>query len=768
MPQKLIIVESPAKAKTITKILGKGYTVKASVGHIRDLESSGRGDKAFGIDIKDHFKPRYKILPGKEKVIEDLKKAAQKADEIYLAPDPDREGEAIAWHLKEVLEIADEKTKRITYQAVTAKAVKDALDNPKNIDMNLVNAQQARRILDRLVGFRLSPFLWKKVAKNLSAGRVQSVALKIVVSREAEIDKFVAVEYWKVEAIVSPTAKPHNFNCKLVKWKDEKFDIGTPNNQAEQVKAMIAILEKETYRIAGIDRKKSESKPPAPFITSTLQQAASTTLGFSPERTMRIAQQLYEGVDLQDGPEGLITYMRTDSTRIASEGLTDARDYIAENYAAEYLPAKANFFGSKKNTQDAHEAIRPYHVKYTPEFLKSYLKPEQYKLYRLIWNRFVASQMTPAVFNITTYKIEANQALFEAKGRELVSQGHMIVGGLDTKDKTKYQDLPSVQENDALTLEQLDHEQHFTTPPPRYSEAGLIKALEKEGIGRPSTYAPIIQTLKERGYALLKDKAFHPSELGKVVTQILDTNFSNVMSLRFTANMEEKLDEVEHGNNSWVELLEAFYTPFDQEVIHASEHVKALKGQPYEGEERCPLCGKELVIRYSKKGAFLSCSAYPECNGILSMPNENELQSSEDYPPCSDCGSIMLLKTSRFGKQFLACSSYPECKHTEALDQDGQIVELPKIERDCDLCAKPMIVKVGRRGPFLACSDYPTCKNTMAISKDGKPIEVPKLDHKEVCEKCGEEMVVKIASRGPFLACSGFPKCRNTKSFPPK
>ncbi len=768
MAKNLLIVESPAKAKTITKILGKDFKVMASVGHIRDLASKGRGKTTFGIDIENGFEPQYAILKGKTATVEKLKEATKKVENVYLAPDPDREGEAIAWHLKEVLELSDEKAMRVTYQAVTKKAVTEAIANPHKINMNLVNAQQARRILDRLVGFRLSPFLWKKVAKNLSAGRVQSVALEIIVDREREIEAFISEEYWKVVVTLLSEGTEIPFKADLVRWKGEKFALGNPVCEGEErVQEIVEKLRKTTFTVESLKSKRSESRAPAPFITSTLQQGASTKLGYNPSRTMRIAQQLYEGVELGSGPEGLITYMRTDSVRLSPEGLSDAREYIAKTFDAEYLPEKANFFSNKKSgSQDAHEAIRPYNANYTPEYLKAHLTPDQLKLYRLIWQRFIASQMKPAVFNTTTLSVMGDEGLFEASGRQLLFDGHLAVSGRDKKESDKYQDLPGVKEGESLELKELDSQQHFTKPPNRYSEAGLVRALEKEGVGRPSTYAPIIQTLKERGYAVLKEKAFHTTELGKVVCDILRENFLQIMNLKFTAEMEEQLDEVEEGKNDWKTLLSDFYTPFDKEVATAIEEVEPLKGRPYKGEEKCPICEGELLIRYSTRGAFLGCANYPECKGILSMPGEGEEELPAEKMDCPSCGKQMIAKTSRYGDRFLACTGYPECKTTRQIDAEGKIVELPEIDRDCDLCGKPMVIKRSRRGMFLGCSGYPECKNTLALSKEGKVIEVPKLKEKIDCEKCGSEMAVKMGPRGPFLACTAYPKCRNSKPLP--
>jgi DNA topoisomerase-1 len=772
--KKLLIVESPAKAKTIKKILGRDFTVKASVGHIRDLKH-GRGKKAFGIDIENNYEPDYGIIKGKEKTVNELQKAASEVDEIYLAPDPDREGEAIAWHLQEIIGKTDKPIKRVTYSAVTKKAVLDAISNPGEINMDRVHAQQGRRVLDRLVGFSLSPFLWKKVAKNLSAGRVQSVAVRMVVDREREISAFIPEEFWRINATIAPEGKrEESFEAALKKWKGQKFALGTEFAQkGESVKEIADILRKADYSVDTVEKKRSKGKPGAPFITSTLQQAASTKLGFGTSKTMSVAQKLYEGIELESGLTGLITYMRTDSTNIAPEAIEEVRAFIKERYSEQYLPEKENVYASKKNAQEAHEAIRPSSVNNTPEMVKDYLSKDQFRLYEIIWQRFVASQMNPAEYDITTITISADDGIFEAKGRVEIFNGYTVLTGENNssgKEEDKYQKLPLLENGSPVELDKLEESQHFTKPPSRYSEASLVKAMEKEGIGRPSTYAPIIKTIRERGYVRIEKRAFHATELGMAVNDILLSNFTNIMDLQFTAGMEESLDEVEQGNKDWVKVIDEFYKPFLAKLEEAMEHAEALKGRDYEGEEKCPVCGGSLVIRYSKSGAFLGCKNYPECKGLLPMPG-GEIDEDEDSDikavdiDCPECGKPMILKTSRFGKKFYACTGYPDCKTTMSADKEGKPVEMPKIEKDCNKCGKPMVVKAGRSGNFLACSGYPECKNTMPIDKDGNVIEVPDVSG-EICEKCGAEMVVKMARRGPFLACSAFPKCRNAKPLP--
>lgn len=770
--KKLLIVESPAKAKTIKKFLGSEFDVKASVGHIRDLSKKRTKGYQFGINIDEGFLPDYVVIKGKEKVISELKEAVKKVEEVYLAPDPDREGEAIAWHLKEVLELKEGAYSRVTYGAVTKKAVKEAVENPRSINMELVHAQQGRRVLDRLVGFHLSPFLWKKICKGLSAGRVQSVAVKLVVDREREIAAFIPEEYWKINADLKKANGTETFKAGLVQWKDTKFALGGEWAKTEdKVKQVEEAIKNSDFIVQSVEEKEVMGRPSPPFITSTLQQSASSRLRFGTSKTMRVAQTLYEGIELEEGPTGLITYMRTDSTRVEPEALDQVRDYIVKNYDKSYLPENPQIYNTKKGkkAQDAHEAIRPVDVNLTPDRIKAQLTSDQLKLYTLIWNRFVASQMAPSRAMVTTAKIEAAQGLFEAKGRRVIFPGHTVLLPEDKKKEEgsdKDQILPELKSAEQLNLEKLQSTQHFTKPPARFNEASLVRALEKEGIGRPSTYAPIIATIKERGYVLLERRAFHASELGMAVTDMLNGNFKDIMDLKFTAGMEALLDKVEEGVEDWQKILEDFYGGFLKELDKAMEEAEALKGRPWEGEEVCPICSSLLVLRYSKQGAFLGCSKYPECKGLLPMPGlgGEEDGASELQVKCPTCGKPMLKKSSRYGS-FLACSGYPDCKTTLSLDKDGNIEELPHIERTCDKCGKPMEVKKGRRGIFLACTAYPDCKFTLPIDKEGKVIELPKVEG-EVCEKCGSEMVVRMSKRGPFLGCSNFPKCRNAKPLP--
>jgi len=767
--RKLIIVESPAKAKTIKKMLGHDYAVHASVGHIRDIESKGRRKRAFGIDFENNYEPHYIIIPGKKKNVVELKKAVAEADEVYLAPDPDREGEAIAWHLKEALKLGDDRAMRITYQAVTKKAINKALDNPRRIDMRLVDAQKGRRVLDRIVGFSLSPFLWKKVARKLSAGRVQSVAVRLIVEKEREIGSFIPREFWKIEAdlhAASGDARP--FVATLTSWEGEDFGLGGKFSSAEnEAKRVENALRRAEYIVSEVQKKEASSRPAAPFITSTLQQTASSQLRFGLRRTMQIAQRLYEGVEIDGGPVGLITYMRTDSPRLDYEAVNEIRDWIAKEHP-QYLRESALVHGAKPRggvkVQDAHEAIRPTSVNRTPALMKPFLSDEQFRLYELIWRRTIASQMKDARYSVTTIKLTAARGIFEARGRITLFDGFTMLIPEIRKAKEEYQNLPHLAGGETLVLDALRNEQNWTNPPYRYTEASLVRTLERQGIGRPSTYATIIQTIRERGYARLERRSFYANELGIAVNDILFKEFPNILDYHFTAEMEANLDAVEGGEVNWRELVDGFYKPFAVRVEEAIEGAEPLKGRVWEGEQKCPICDKELVIRYSKSGAFLGCSDYPRCRGLMSLPGEDNDDDKVDGEPtkCPKCGRLMLLKSGRFG-EFYACSGYPDCKVTASLDAERQPVFLPDIELDCDECGAPMEIKSKPRGLVMACPNS-DCRRELPI-RDGKPISLPKANGLK-CEKCGSPMIVRLSKRGPFLACTGFPKCRNAKSLP--
>lgn len=791
----LLIVESPAKAKTIKKFLGGDFVVKASMGHVRDIPTRGRDRSDIGIDFQNSYQPYYVPIESREKVIKELRGAADKAAHVYLAPDPDREGEAIAWHLKEILELPDDRVSRVTFNAITKSAVRDAIAHPASVNMDLVNAQQGRRVLDRIVGYRLSPFLWKKVTKGLSAGRVQSVAVRLVAEREQEIQAFQTTEYWRIRATLAPeNSESDQFLAELVGWRGDEYVVPGGDKKAPRTptapdetsaKAIADALANVPYQVTDVSEREVKGRPSPPFITSSLQQAASNLLRLGAQRTMRIAQQLYEGIEVEGESTGLITYMRTDSTRIAPEAIAEVREYIGANFAAPYLPEKPNFYSSRKGAQDAHEAIRPTSVYLTPDRVKSFLSAEQYKLYELIWRRFVASQLSPAEYRITTVKIAAGEGVFEAKGRRILFDGHTVVSLATAKKKKKEEEqaaedidgkekqeeeqfLPKLDVGQDLELKELLPSQHYTQPPVRFTEASLVRELEKEGIGRPSTYAPIVQTIQERGYVRQENRRFFATQLGLAVTGILKDNFPDIMNVKFTAQMESDLDKVEEGEINWSTLVDSFYKPFETRLKEAMDSSQPLKGVPAPNGEKCPQCGADMMVRYSQRGAFLGCSKYPECAGTRQLPGEDGFGDTDDADVegevCPDCGAPMTKKRSRFGV-FLACSAYPNCKCTRPLAKNGQVVKLPEIKRDCEKCGKPMQVKSGRRGPFLACSGYPECRNTKHLDKEGNVVDLPEVEG-VMCDKCGSPMVVRMSRRGPFLACSGYPKCRNAKPIP--
>ena len=720
LAKDLVIVESPAKAKTIQKYLGPGYVVKASMGHVRDLPRS-----QIGVDIENGFAPTYENLRGRANVLKQMRAAARTADKVFLAPDPDREGEAIAWHVAKALRLPEKKVFRVTFNEITKRAVQAAFQHVGKIDMARVNAQQARRILDRIVGYQLSPLLWKKVAKGLSAGRVQSVAVRLIVEREKEIQAFKPEEYWRIIARLAPSGgdrEAEQFEAELAEWKGEKFNVAA----GDEAQAIAKALRSGAYSVHAIERKKQKTSPPPPFSTSLLQQAASTRLSFATKRTMRVAQQLYEGIEVGDeGAVGLITYMRTDSFRVADDALAECREMLAEQFGQEYVHDKPRVFKSRKGAQEAHEAVRPTSVRRTPEQLRPYLSPEQLKLYTLIWQRFAASQMSDAVYDITNVAVQCDAGyditnvvaqcdagLFRARGRVCIFDGFTKVWG--ARDDKKLQELPALEQGQPLDLIELTPSQHFTKPPARYSEASMVRTLEREGIGRPSTYAAIISTIQDRGYVKQVKRAFHATDLGIVVTDLLMGGFPRIMDVQFTSEMEEKLDKIADEDRDWVAVLDEFYKLFKANLEKAEKEMKTVKGKEVEGET-CPECGKPLVERWSKYG------------------------------------------------RFLGCKGYPSCKYIKREEEDGE----PPAESDvtCEKCGKPMVVKVGRRGKFFACSGYPACRNTLKIGPDGKPLPPPEPTD-QVCEKCGAPMLIRTGQRGRFLACSAFPKCRFTQALP--
>jgi DNA topoisomerase I len=780
MAKSLVIVESPAKAKTINKYLGSNYTVKASMGHVMDLPK-----KTLGVDIKNKFKPSYEPIPGKKETIKMLKGAAADADAVYLAADPDREGEAICAHLRELLNSKKRKFFRVLFNEITRDAVREAFERPGEIDSRLVDAQQARRVLDRLVGYQVSPLLWDKVKRGISAGRVQTVALRLIVEREREIQAFQKKEYWTITAKVQGK-NPPPFEARLAKFQGKEVEI-SGQEAAEQHRAAI---EAGRLVVQSVETREKRKYPVPPFITSKLQQEAVRKLYFTAKKTMAIAQKLYEGVEIgEEGPTGLITYMRTDSTRVAETALEAAREYINKTYGQGYLPEKAIRYKSKKGAQDAHEAIRPTDVTRTPDSIRGQLSAEEYKLYRLIWQRFVASQMNPAIFDQTTIDIAAGDYLLRATGSVEKFNGFRAVyeEGKDEKadadDEELKHRLPAVEQGEPIRLLEILPEQHFTEPPPRYNEATLVKVLEEKGIGRPSTYATILSVIQNRAYVQKEQGRFHPTELGMVVSDLLIKSFSDIFDVAYTARMEEELDEVEEGKLAWTEALDEFYKKFKKDLRVAEREMEDLKGEGRPSDEKCEKCGKPMVIRLGRNGQFFACTGYPDCDGTKDMTPELAAKygvatSSALAVPdvgeqtCEKCGKPMAAKRGRFGF-FLACTGYPECRNTRRIVmKEGQATvaqpapELP--EQACEKCGKPMAVKGGRFGYFLACTGYPECRNTRRIiMKEGQPTVAPPPPEvpEQTCEKCGKPMVVKSGRFGYFLACSGYPKCRNKKKI---
>src|SRR5256714_2771766 len=726
LPKSLVIVESPAKAKTINKYLGKDYEVEASLGHIKDLPKS-----KLGVDIEGDFSTEYTIIPGKEKVVAKLKKLAKTAIAIYLAPDPDREGEAIAAHLADELWDGKSKKKgsipihRVTFNEITKKAVQEAFQHPRTIDRNLVDAQQTRRVLDRIVGYQVSPLLWDKVRRGLSAGRVQTVALRLIVERDREIKAFDKKEYWTIDANLA-AAKPPAFDARFIGRGDQKTEVP---NEEEAVKIRTA-LEKAQWSVRNVEKKERRRSAAPPFTTSKLQQDGSRKLRFSVKRVMMIAQRLYEGIELGDeGSVGLITYMRTDSVRVSNDALVEVRQLIGSAYGSEFLPESPNTYKSKKAAQEAHEAIRPTGVARHPDEIKKYLHEDEYKVYKLIWQRFVASQMMPAVFDQTSVDVEAEAPAesftFRVTGSVLKFEGFLKVyeeskEGKDEEDESLKHKLPPLEVGQKLTLRQLKPEQHFTEPPPRYNEASLVKELEEQGIGRPSTYAAILGTIQERQYVQKIGGKFIPTEIGLVVTDLLVANFPDIFDPTYTARLEEELDEIEEGKESWTDALGDFYKKFEKDLRYAEKHMENIKRMEKPTEEKCERCGSPLVLKWGKHGSFYACSSYDKedpnsCTftkeNVIDLPDlenaEQQETSQEEY--CENCGRVMVLKRGRFG-QFMACTGYPECKTTRRLDQAKKVPDVP-LEEICSKCGRNMVLRHGRYGEFVSCSGYPGCKD---------------------------------------------------------
>ena len=782
MGKSLVIVESPAKAKTINKYLGSDYAVKASMGHVMDLPK-----KDLGVNIEKDFAPTLQEIPSKKPVIKELRAAADKAEAVYLAADPDREGEAICAHLRGLLSARGRKFYRVMFNEITRSAVREAFEHPGQIDSRLVDAQQARRILDRLVGYQVSPLLWEKVRRGLSAGRVQTVALRLIVEREREIQAFQIKEYWTLTARLEGK-NPPPFEARVAKLKGEDLEI--PGKEAAERHR--AALETAKYVVQSVETREKRKYPVPPFITSRLQQEAVRKLHFTAKKTMTIAQRLYEGVELgSEGSVGLITYMRTDSTRVAETALAAAREYIGKTFGANYLPAEAVRYKSKKGAQDAHEAIRPTDVMRTPESVRAHVSAEEHRLYKLIWQRFVASQMNPAVFDQTTIEIGAGEYLLRATGsvekfngfRAVYEEGRDDKLDADEEEEGKRR-LPTFAVGDELRLLELLPEQHFTEPPPRYNEATLVRALEEKGIGRPSTYASILSVIQNRSY-VEKDpqRRFHPTELGMLVSDLLVKSFADIFDVAYTARMEEELDEVEEGKLAWTEALGEFYKKFKKNLRVAEKTMEDLKGEGRSSDEKCEKCGRPMVIRLGRNGQFFACTGYPECDGTKDMTPELAQQYDVAVPAataapevaeqiCEKCGKTMTVKRGRFG-YFLACTGYPECKNTKQIViKEGQAVVAPPPpsvpEQTCEKCGKFMAVKRGRFGYFLACAGYPECRNTRRIyMQEGQAVVAPPPPSvpEQTCEKCGRPMAVKSGRFGYFLACTGYPKCRNKKKI---
>jgi DNA topoisomerase-1 len=812
--KNLVIVESPAKAKTINKYLGRDYVVKASMGHVRDLPSrnpKGVKNPVPGVDLEHDFAPTYEPLDRGKKILAELRKFAKDAPEVFLATDLDREGEAIAWHLAEGLKLDPARTRRVIFNEITKTAIIEAFANPREIDMDMVNAQQARRILDRIVGYQVSPLLWKKVAGGLSAGRVQSVAVRLIVDREREIDAFMPSEFWRIDAIFTPElagtgklaeqwkaflavkdekgngpTKPTQqhwlaergaFAAELAKFNGKRFRADDEQSTLAVAKAMGLVVDEQLrstvegakgpsanrvkitghmsdsagpFVVSRLARRDSKSKPYAPFTTATLQQTAAVQLRFAAKRTMRIAQQLYEGIRIRGEDQvGLITYMRTDSRNLSREAVSVARDMIAQRFGDEYLPEKPNVYTSGGRAQEAHEAIRPTDPHRRPEDLKDSLTDEQYKLYDLIWRRFVACQMVPAVWKVTEADITVDtpdgEAVFRAMGRTLGFDGHLRVSGLP---KSGDQILPELAEGGPVGPVTVDPSQHFTQPPPRYTEASLVKALEADNIGRPSTYAAIIQTIQDRKYAEMINRAFHPTDLGTVVIDKLVKHFPTIFEVRFTAHMEDDLDKVEAAEMDWVAVLTEFYGPFSQQLTKASEEMVHAKAETEPSEYICPDCKAPMEYRFGKNGRFLSCSSYPDCKAAQPIDRDGKPIGAETTDiACPQCGEAMTLRKGRFGP-FLSCAKYPDCKGVVNLDKKG-CVKHPsppplEIDMDCPKCdAKIMNLRRSKRGPWIGCSRYPKCRGRVGWKtldeEKQKPLELALMNH----EKANPQETVK-------------------------
>jgi DNA topoisomerase I len=734
----LLVVESPAKERTISRFLKSDFVVRSSFGHVRDLPV-----RKIGVDVEEDFEPQYVVLPRAKKILAEFKQLVGKSAYVYLATDHDREGESIAWHLVDMLKLKPDQVKRITFHEITPTAIKAAIEEPRSIDENLVHAQQARRVIDRLVGYKLSPLLWAKIQSGLSAGRVQSVAVRLLAEREGEIKNFSSEGYWTLTAALEKPGAPPVFDAKLSLYKGEKvettrtYDLfseqyrvkATTLKDAEAVDKVCVALKDGQFKVIKVEKKEVRRRPPPPFSTSTLQQAASQKMGFAAERTMRVAQSLYEGVDLGGKePVGLITYMRTDSFSIAKTAADECAAYVKDVYGGQFAPAEPPTYQTKsRGAQEAHEAIRPTSTLRTPDEVRKFLNPDQARLYELIWKRFVASQMIEAVYDTASADVTNGQAQFHCTGRTLKFEGFLRVyrdapkgdaEGEEEEQEEEARRLPPLVEGDILKLVELKPEEHHTSPPPHYNEASLIRAMEKHGIGRPSTYAPTIKTIVDRGYVRrnMKDRKLIPTELGMLVTEKLKGHFPDVVSLTYTANVEAQLDKIAEGGAGWTDIVRSFYAPFVKALDLATKEMEASRIEPKMSDEKCPICAEPMLIRESRFGKYLSCSTFPKCKGKIQLTPE------------------------------------------------GQKVVLEKTGETCDLCGKDMVIRTGRKGRFMACSGYPDCKNTFSLDAEGKKIEGSRpLQTTRPCNKCGKHMWLRTGKRGFFLTCPGYPKCRNLK-----
>jgi DNA topoisomerase I len=754
MTKSLVVVESPAKAKTISKYLGRNYVVKASVGHVKDLPKS-----KLGVDVENDFEPHYAIIPAKTKVVKELKAAAKGITDIYLAADPDREGEAICQHLYEELSNKSRKIYRVLFHEITKNAIQEAFKKPGQINQHKVDAQLTRRILDRLVGYKISPLLWEKVRRGLSAGRVQTVALRMIVEREQEIRAFKSEEYWTLDARLAGEFPPE-FTAKARQLDGRKWSVA----DSETIGGIVEELKPAEFVVKGIRRREKKKYPVPPFITSKLQQEAARKLNFSVKRTMVVAQKLYEGIEVgAEGSVGLITYMRTDSSRVAESALQEVRSLIQRDFGDAYLPHHPIYYKSKKTAQEAHEAIRPTSVERTPESLKNDLEPDLWKLYSLIWNRFVASQMNPAVFDQTDIEINAGRVEFRATGSIPKFKGFLAVyqeSKAEDKAEPGQDDeefvLPQLREGEVLTLRELQPVQHFTQPPPRFNEASLVKELESKGIGRPSTYASILSTIQDREYVDKQEGKFFPTETGELVLKLLVGSFDEIFDYEYTARMEDHLDRIESGRETWKQTMRDFYDRFAKRLHVAEKEMPDIKTETIETDEVCEKCGNKMVIKWGKFGRFLACSGYPACRNTREIPKPGAAPQQENAQPeeilCEKCGKPMVLKRGRFG-EFMACSGYPECRNTKKIVKSAQesiIKQDIPLDEDCPVCGKKLAIKHGRFGEYTACSNYPDCKY---IKLKTTGVRCGK-------EGCTGEIVERKSRRGKaFYGCSNYPDC---------